>query len=160
MTGETLTHCHNFWAAKTAGGLGPALRLAAAIASIVAIVLPACSSQRTEPDKPAAGATGTSAPSVQPVSIPDFSRLPTAVRDQLQTAAASFTSKTARPDATAAENASAYGEFGILLMAAGFTLRTAKLWSRVVGIAFAGISMIANFLPTSSPTSRSWPMPG
>ena len=35
---------------------------------------------------------------------------------------------------------------GVLLMAAGFTLRTAKLWSRVVGIAFAGLSMIANFL--------------
>ena len=35
---------------------------------------------------------------------------------------------------------------GVLLMAAGFTLRTAKLWSRVVGIAFAGLSMIVNFL--------------
>ena len=35
---------------------------------------------------------------------------------------------------------------GVLLMAAGFTLRTAKLWSRVVAVAFAGLSMIANFL--------------
>jgi hypothetical protein len=32
---------------------------------------------------------------------------------------------------------------GVLLMAAGFTLRTATLWSRVVAVAFAGLSMIA-----------------
>ena len=31
-------------------------------------------------------------------------------------------------------------------MAAGLTLRTAKLWSRVVATAFTGLSMIANFL--------------
>jgi hypothetical protein len=31
-------------------------------------------------------------------------------------------------------------------MAAGFTLRTVTLWSRVVAVAFAGLSMIANFL--------------
>jgi hypothetical protein len=35
---------------------------------------------------------------------------------------------------------------GVLLMAAGFTLRTAKLWPRVVAVAFTGLSMIANFL--------------
>jgi hypothetical protein len=35
---------------------------------------------------------------------------------------------------------------GVLLMAAGFTLRTAKPWSRVVGIVFAGLSMTVNFL--------------
>jgi hypothetical protein len=35
---------------------------------------------------------------------------------------------------------------GVLLIAAGFTVRTARLWARSVGIAFAMISAIANFL--------------
>jgi hypothetical protein len=35
---------------------------------------------------------------------------------------------------------------GVLRIAAGFTVRTARLWARSVGIAFAMISAIANFL--------------
>jgi hypothetical protein len=35
---------------------------------------------------------------------------------------------------------------GVLLMAAGFAIRTGRLWVRSVGIAFASLSMIANFL--------------
>jgi hypothetical protein len=35
---------------------------------------------------------------------------------------------------------------GVLLIAAGFTVRTARLWARSVGIAFAMISAVANFL--------------
>jgi hypothetical protein len=35
---------------------------------------------------------------------------------------------------------------GVLLIAAGFTVRTARLWAGSVGIAFAMISAIANFL--------------
>lgn len=35
---------------------------------------------------------------------------------------------------------------GVLLIAAGFAVRAARLWARSVGIAFAMISAVANFL--------------
>jgi hypothetical protein len=35
---------------------------------------------------------------------------------------------------------------GVLLLAAGVALRTAQTWARSVGIAFAALSMIANFM--------------
>jgi hypothetical protein len=35
---------------------------------------------------------------------------------------------------------------GVLLIAAGFAMRTRRLWARSVGIVFASLSMIASFL--------------
>ena len=43
---------------------------------------------------------------------------------------------------------------GVLLIAAGFTVRTARLWARSLGIAFATLSAVANFLFV--PYSPAW----
>ena len=69
----------------------------------------------------------SSAPAVEPgadelaeVTIPDFSTLAPSVRKQLETAAATFEQRVARDGLSAQERAEAYGEFGQLLLAAGF----------------------------------------
>jgi hypothetical protein len=43
---------------------------------------------------------------------------------------------------------------GVLLLAAAFTVRTARVWARSVGIAFAALSAVANFLFV--PYSPAW----
>jgi tetratricopeptide (TPR) repeat protein len=62
----------------------------------------------------------------EPVAIPDFSTHAPAVRKQLETAAASFQERIARDDMSPAQRAAAYGEFGQLLLAAGFRATAAE----------------------------------
>jgi tetratricopeptide (TPR) repeat protein len=66
------------------------------------------------------------AEALEAVVIPDFTSHAPAVRTQLETAAATFEARIARNDISREQRAAAYGEFGQLLLAAGFRATAAE----------------------------------
>lgn len=104
-------------------GLGRAAVTVVACSCLAA----ACSSPRSTPpestSKAQPSATTLDPPpgqGLQPVTLPDFSRMETAVRAQMEARFASLRALVANPAATRADLAAAYGDAGKLLMAAAF----------------------------------------
>jgi tetratricopeptide (TPR) repeat protein len=90
---------------------------------LVATLAAGCS--RGAPERaPSHEATAPAA--LRPVHIPDFSTLAPAVREQMEAGAAAFRRDTGGQDVPSADLAGAYGEFGMLLMAAGFRTTAAS----------------------------------
>ena len=113
---------------------GRSLRGLAAVAVLVAAGLGAG----------AAGAAGVaasplpqpaSAAALAPVALPDLSALHASVRQRLVEAHASLTADAARPDATAAEEADAWGGLGMLFMSARFAGEAARCFENAVRLA-------------------------
>ena len=65
-----------------------------------------------------AAAEERAAPALRPVSLPDLSNAAASVRDQIQSVHAAAMRRIDAPGTPPAEQASAYGELGTLLMAA------------------------------------------
>ena len=81
---------------------------------VVGMLLASACSAPTKPSP------ASSSRALQPVSLPDVSRVSESVQRQLRDRYASLTMKIQAPDATPAELAEAYGEMGTLLMAAEY----------------------------------------
>lgn len=101
---------------------GPALALPLALT-----IAHGCSSPTPgTPSTPAAAAESAAPPApappraLVPVALPDITSLSPAIREQLASAATAFTAATADTGAPAAARAQAYGDYGLLLMSAGF----------------------------------------
>jgi tetratricopeptide (TPR) repeat protein len=86
-----------------------------------------------------AGPRETAQPSepsrVEPVEVPDFSTLAPPIRKQLETARAAFERRLDQQDLSRDERASAYGEFGQLLLAAGFRTAAAACFTNAERLA-------------------------
>jgi len=72
---------------------------------------------------------------LQPVSLPDLSRLPESVQDQMRERHSSLTRKIEDSKTPAAELANAYGEMGLILMAAEYDAAAAACYSNAQALA-------------------------
>jgi len=101
----------------------------------------ACSREpaTSSPSSSTAGRSEMAKPSVpsrvEPVAIPDFSTLAPPIRKQLEAASATFERRLERPDLSRDERVAAYGEFGELLLAAGFRATAAACFSNAERLA-------------------------
>ena len=104
----------------------------------------ACSREAATPS-PSSSTTGSAGPSevakpsapsrLEPVEVPDFSLLAPPIRKQLEAAAAAFESRLAQQNLSPDERALAYGEFGQLLLAAGFRATAVACFSNAERLA-------------------------
>ena len=94
-----------------------ARRFIASVAVVLALWMALCAAE----DERADGAKSpAAAPALLPVSLPDLSNAAASVRDQIQSVHAAAMRRIEAPGTPPAEQASAYGELGKLLMAAEF----------------------------------------